>query len=253
MIDLLCHILPGVDDGARTLEESITMARYAVKEGITHVLATPHHMSGAWRNEKQTIAHLVEELQTELDARNIPLTVFPGQEVRIYDELLEDIEKNKIQFIDEQNRYLLIAFPPTEIPRGAGQLIFDLQVKGIIPVIVHPELNKAIQQQPRRLKRLVDKGALVQLTAGSYTGSYGKQVKKLSSQLIAANLVHFIASDAHDNAFQMKKAYRMLEKEYSEDRVEEFERTTKLILNGEYVVPPEPQSIVQSKSFFGLF
>lgn len=255
MIDLHCHILPGVDDGAQTMEESLEMAREAVREGITHILATPHHMSYSWNNEKQTVIRMVDELQAELDARNIPLTIFPGQEVRVYGELLEDIERGTIQFVDEGDRYLLIEFPSSAIPHYVDQLFFDLQTKGITPVIVHPERNQVIQERPGRLKRLVEKGALAQLTAASYTGGFGKQIRRLSNQLIEANLVHLIASDSHDvkkRGYHMKKAYDLLEREHGRDRLEEFEQTTKQMINGEHIVPSEPLS-VKKKTIFGLF
>ncbi|ALV21546.1 tyrosine-protein phosphatase [Carnobacterium antarcticum] len=255
MIDLHCHILPGIDDGAKTMDDSLAMAHAAVAEGITHILATPHYKNGRWDNEKIDILRDVENLQNELNNRDIPLTVFPGQEVRIIGELIEDIQRNKIQFIDETNQYLLIEFPTATIPAFTDSLFFSLQTKGITPIIVHPERNHAILNDSNKLLTLIEKGALAQLTAGSYVGTFGKKTQKLSKQLIEAGLVHFIASDAHNvqsRTFHLKEAYEKLEKEFDKKKVQQFKQTTKDLINGEIIVTNPPKEVKTSK-FLGLF
>lgn len=255
MIELHCHILPGIDDGAKDIEDSIDMARAAVAEGITHILATPHYKNGHWDNEKKDILVLVDELQEELDARDIPLTIFPGQEVRINGELFEDLKEDKIQFIDEGNQYVLIEFPTSSIPAYTESLFFELQKEGITPIIVHPERNRAVLKDPNVLLPFIEKGALAQLTAASYTGGFGKSIQKVSKQLVEANLVHFIASDAHNissRSFHMKEAFRKLEKEFGREKVNEYQQVTKDLVNGEVIVSPTPRTVKQPK-FLGLF
>ncbi|WP_027108672.1 tyrosine-protein phosphatase [Lacticigenium naphthae] len=255
MIDLHCHILPRVDDGAKDLEESLEMARLAVSEGITHILATPHHQNKMWMNDKQKVQTLVSELQVALNEQNIPLTVFPGQEVRLYGELLKDIKEGTIQFIDEGNQYLLLEFPTSQVPAYTERLFFQLESKGVTPIIVHPERNRVFLKEPERLKELVDKGALAQLTAASYTGGFGKEIQKFSKQLIEANLVHFIASDAHNTqnrSFHMQEAMQLLKKEYGQQTVDQYNQLTKDIVNGEWAYPQPAQSI-RKKKRFGLF
>lgn len=248
MLDLHCHILPGLDDGAATLDESIEMAQLAVSEGITHILATPHHKNRDWMNGKRKVIQSVRSLQEELDNLGIDLTIFPGQEIRLYGELLEDIEKGDILFTDERHNYLLIEFPTSTIPSYASRLFYDLQSHGKIPVIVHPERNHQILEDPNNLKSFIDKGALAQLTAASYTGGFGKKIEKVSRQLIEANLVHIIASDAHNTtnrAFHMRDAYDKLAKEFGRSKRSEFHQTTRDLLNGEVVVAPETHRIKQ--------
>lgn len=255
MIDLHCHILPGIDDGAKTMDDSLAMARVAVAEGITHILVTPHYKNGRWTNEKEVILQGVAAVQKELDERNISLTLFPGQEVRIVGELMEDIIENKIQFIDEANQYLMIEFPTATVPAFTDSLFFELQKSGVTPIIVHPERNHEILNDPTKLLDLVEKGALAQLTAGSYVGSFGKKIQKFSKQLIEANLVHFIASDAHNittRTFYMKEAYQKLEKEFGKEKVSVFKQVTKDLVNGEVISTPSPRPIKGSK-FLGLF
>lgn len=255
MIDLHCHILPGIDDGASTMKESMEMARLAVAEGITHILATPHHMNRNWMNEKNKVVELVNEVQSEIDREGIPLTIYPGQEVRIYGNMLEDIEKDKLLFTDELQQYLLVEFPTASIPNFTERLFYDLQTNGKTPVIVHPERNRVIQEDPHKLKEFVQHGALAQLTAASYTGGFGKQIQKLSKQMIDADLVHFIASDAHNTtnrAFHMKEAHNLVMKEFGRHKWHQFDQTTKDLINGDVVIPPTPTNIAKKK-FFGLF
>lgn len=246
MLDLHCHILPGVDDGAKSMEDSLAMARLAAEEGITHILATPHHMNRDWINKKSEVIDLVHQVQAEIDRENIHLTLFAGQEVRIYGELLEDIEKDTILFTDDMQQYILIEFPTETIPSYTERLFYDLQLHGKTPIIVHPERNKVIQDDPNKLKKFIDHGALAQLTAASYTGGFGKKIKKLSNQLIEANLIHILASDAHNvtnRSFHMKEAYTLLAKEYGRGKRNEFHQTTKDLLNGETVIAGETRSI----------
>lgn len=255
MIDLHSHILYGIDDGAKTMEDSVDMARKAISEGITHLLATPHYKNGHWDNEKKDILPLVAELQEELDARNIPLTVFPGQEVRINGELLDDIKDDRLQFIDEENQYILIEFPTPSIPVYTEKMFYELQLLGVTPVIVHPERNRAVLEDPDVLLPFIEKGALAQVTAASYAGKLGKQTQKVSEQLIEANLVHIIASDAHNTSsrsFHMKAAFEKLQKDFGIAKVEEFHQTAKNLVNGEIIVTPTPTKVKRRK-MFGLF
>lgn len=258
MIDIHCHILPNVDDGARSLDISLAMADLAVAEGITHILATPHHKNGKFENIKKDIVEKVDTLQTELEQRNINLTIFPGQEVRLYGELIEDIKNDEILFTDEENRYLLIEFPTLTIPQFAESLFFQIQQIGITPVIVHPERNQEIIESPKRLLEFVERGSLAQVTASSYVGVFGKEIAELSSQLIEANLVHVLASDAHNTrgrSFHMLEAFEKLEKEFGKEKVLEFQRNAKDLINGDYLQPGTPTEVRKRKrrKRFGLF
>lgn len=256
MIDIHSHILPGIDDGARSLEDALAMARIAIAEGITHIAATPHYKNGKFDSKKQTILEAVATLQHEYDARGIDLTVFPGQEVRIHGEIMEGIEKEEVLFADESNRYLLIEFPTMSIPHYAESLFFQLQQQGIIPIIVHPERNREIIENPNRLLDFVEKGALAQLTASSYVGVFGKEVQKLSSQLIAANLVHVLASDAHNTrgrSFHMKEAFEKLAREFGDEKASYFQDNAKHIINGDTLLLDSPTEVRKRKKIFGLF
>ncbi|MED3664716.1 tyrosine protein phosphatase [Geobacillus stearothermophilus] len=254
MIDIHSHILPGVDDGAAAMENAIAMAQAAAKEGITTIIATPHHQNGTHDNPRPAVLSLAAELNDELKRRGIALNVLPGQEVRIHGDLLDGLARGEVMTLADTS-YMLIEFPPDHVPKYAEQLLFDMQVNGLIPIIAHPERNAEIIEQPERLYQLVKRGALAQLTASSITGHFGKKIKTFSFQLIEANLAHFIASDAHNTKtrpFRLREAYEVIRKEYGTDMVYYFQENAELLVRGQAVFRDEPQR-VKKKKFLGLF
>ncbi|SLL33518.1 Tyrosine-protein phosphatase YwqE [Mycobacteroides abscessus subsp. abscessus] len=254
MIDIHCHILPGIDDGAATIEDSLAMARAAVKEGITTIIATPHHKNNKFINPKSSILTKVNDLNTVLKQENIPLTILPGQEVRIYGEVLEDYYKEEILTLNH-TKYLFIEFPSSSVPRYAERLLYELQTEGIIPIIVHPERNKELQEKPELLYQFVKNGALTQVTASSVAGYFGKNVKKFSEQLIEHNLTHFVASDAHNvhnRNFKMIEALDVIEENFSVDYIYLFKENAELLLEDRNVIKEIPEHI-QRKKFLGIF
>lgn len=250
LIDLHCHILPGVDDGAQTLEDSLKMADSAMKNGITHILCTPHH-NRQFDNPREKVLHAVEALQAEFDKRQIDITLFECQEVRIHGELEREIQQGRILTADVGGRYLMIEFPSAEIPDYAERLLFLLAKKGYTPIIVHPERNKGFQAEPNRLINFLNAGCLAQLTAPSITGSYGKQTQKIAKQMVEAGLVQMMASDAHrveNRDFEMKQGFQIITKEFGEAKTAAFQQTARDIINGDLVIPRDYQEVREQKS-----
>ena len=255
MIDLHCHILPGLDDGAQSIQDSIDMARQAVQEGITAIVASPHHRNRQYFNPKPVIEQKVVQLNDILKQENIPLEIIVGQENRIVGELAEDlIETNDIATINYKN-YLLIEFPTNHVPNYSEQLFYQLQMQGITPVIVHPERNTAIVEDPNKLFSLIEKGAISQVTAASIAGAFGKKIQKFSLQLLEANLTHVIASDAHNvsnRSFKMREAFSVIEKEFGNDMVYMLQENAALIAEGNMIYREHPEKI-KRKKFLGIF
>ncbi|MFI8706982.1 tyrosine-protein phosphatase [Bacillus sp. NPDC077411] len=255
MIDLHCHILPSIDDGAGTLTDSLAMAQKAAAEGIHTIVATPHHQNGKYINERAEIFNQVKQLNEALQEHDIPLTVLPGQEVRLYGDLLADYEAGKILTLNETNKYILIEFPSNHVPRYAEQMLYELRVKGMIPIIVHPERNAELIEQPDKLYNLVNKGALTQVTAGSLLGNFGKKIKKFSLQLVEHNLTHMIASDAHNTttrAFHLQAGYDVIENEFGTNTLIDFKENPYLLISGKSIYKEDPQQI-RRKKLFGIF
>jgi protein-tyrosine phosphatase len=255
LIDIHCHLLPGVDDGAKDFQESIEMAKAATAEGITHIVATPHHNNGKYSNSKEQIIAKVREMQDALQKENIPLTILPGQELRINGDILQDYENGKLLTLNDAGKYVLIELPSNHVPRYTEQILFDFQMKELTPIIVHPERNQEIIENPEILYQLVKKGACTQITASSVTGHFGKKIKKFALDLIEANLTHFIASDAHNvttRPFRMQEAYEMIEKEFGFSTVFYFRENAELVIEGRTIYREIPQRI-KKKKFLGLF
>jgi len=254
MIDIHCHILPGVDDGPKTIEDSLDMARAAVREGIETIIATPHHKNNQFNNSKSTIIQNVNNLKSALKKENIPLNILPGQEVRIYGEVLEDYYKEEILTLNH-TKYLFIEFPSSSVPRYAERLLYDIQTEGIIPIIVHPERNKELQDKPDLLYQFVKNGALTQLTASSIAGYFGKNIKKFSEQLIEHNLIHFVASDAHNihnRSFKVLEALDTIEDNFGIEYIYLLKENAELLLNDRNVLKEIPEKI-KKKKFLGIF
>lgn len=237
-VDLHCHILPGVDDGAKTVEDSIYMARTAVTEGISHILCTPHYNNGHYMNKKIDIIKEVAMLQSILNKNKIPLTLFEGQEVRISADLFDRMNNDDILFADLKDRYLMVEFPFSDVPDYSESILSELCYKGYTPVIVHPERNRIFLERPRKLQPFVNMGCLTQITNGSYLGQFGKKIQKASQKMIKYNYAHMLSSDAHNissRGFYTRAAYDKLEKEFGSEKRQQFEQITKDIVNGDAV------------------
>ncbi|MGG3915948.1 tyrosine-protein phosphatase [Rossellomorea vietnamensis] len=255
MIDIHSHILPGIDDGAKTIQDSVDMANQAVSEGIHTIMATPHHMNGSYQNQKSDILPLVDLLNERFKFEGINLKVLPGQECRIYGEILEDYKKGFVFPLNQVSQYIFIEFPSGSVPRYAERLLYDIQVEGLTPVIVHPERNAELIERPDKLYKLVKNGAVTQLTASSLVGYFGKNIQKFSQQLIEANLTHFIASDAHNihnRTFKMEEAMDNIKKKYGIDMVYYFTENAEMLVDGKTIYKEIPE-LIKKKKFLGLF
>ncbi|MEH7239556.1 tyrosine-protein phosphatase [Bacillus sp. JJ1562] len=255
MIDIHCHILPCLDDGAKDLDETISMAKKAAEEGITKIIATPHYKKREFENSKEKILQAVENINKEISQHKIPLTILPGQEPRIYGEILQDYNKGEILSLNNGGKYLFVEFPSGHVPRYSEQLLFDIQLNGLTPVIVHPERNSEIMENPDLLYNFVKNGACTQITSSSVTGHFGKKIKKFTMQLVESNLTHFVASDSHNlssRPFRMREAYGELVKEYDVGVEYFFKENSELLVEGKTIVKDTPEKI-KKKKLFGIF
>lgn len=253
MVDLHCHLLPGVDDGSKSMEISLRLAREATENGVTHALLTPHHMNGRYINHKQAVIRQTKEFQKQINAHNISLIVFPGQEVRINGQLLEALDKDDILFADTAGKYMMLEFPDDDVPYYTNQMIFSLQQRGIIPVIVHPERNTKIMAKPDLIYQLLEKGCLSQITASSYVGTFGKKVEDFSRRLIEAGQGYVFASDAHDlpgRKYEMRQAFEKMQHEFGQEIVNQYQQNARSIINGENILINEIKKLKRNKKFW---
>lgn len=196
MIDLHSHILPGIDDGPRSLEESIEIARAAADDGTSVIAATPH-VRDDYPTAAQTIELSVRELNFALEERAVPLSVVRGAEIAL--SRLSVIDESALRrfALGGDTRYVLLEFPYYGWPLTLEGEVWRLKNLGITPVLAHPERNGEVQSDPGRMRALVEAGALLQLTAASVDGRLGRDTSRCARELVAAGNAHLIASDAH--------------------------------------------------------
>ncbi|MGG1676774.1 tyrosine-protein phosphatase [Neobacillus sp. NRS-1170] len=254
MIDIHCHILPQIDDGPRNINDCLVMANAAVENGITALFATPHHLNGQYENSKKKILYRILELNKLLQKENIPLIVYPGQELRLHREIFMSIEMDEVLTLGNKGQYLLLELPSGEVPSYAREVVYELLLKGITPIIVHPERNRALIGDSHLLFELIQEGALTQLTSGSILGHYGKRIKSFSEKIIEHNLAHFIATDAHNTdtrGFSLWEAYECVTKKFGINRTFYFRENAELLINGQHINRQEPVPI--RKRILGIF
>ena len=252
MIDIHCHILPGMDDGSKSWPQTLLMAKNAVKQGITHIIATPHHNNGAYVNLKEDIIGAVDYVNGQLRREGIPLTLLPGQEIRIYGDMVEDLKDGDLLPLNVTSNYIFVELPNDHVPHHFPQLQFDLQISGYVPIIVHPERNEEIMANPEILYRFVSNGALTQVTAASVVGKLGKKTQRFTSQLIDHQLTHFIASDAHDpkkRTFFLAEAYKAIDKQFGKEKVQALKQNSEAIIDDISIVMDPPRHIRERKLF----
>src|SRR3990172_135669 len=197
MIDIHCHLLPNVDDGPTSWEESLEMARIASHDGIRIAVTTPHWIQRTkWEPSPNEIKKKVEEFNKKLKEKEITITIVPGMEVGISENLPKLVSSGEVLTLGDSD-YLLIEIPFVSLPFGIEEIIFNLKVMGIYPILAHPERNQELQKNPKRILELVNAGAFIQVTAGSFCGHFGEQAKRCVIQFAKLGVLHAVASDAH--------------------------------------------------------
>ena len=223
MIDLHCHLLPGIDDGPDTPEQSLEMCRIAAADGITHAITTPHIHPGRWENTKPIIESKLEELKSALKKQDIPLQTGYAAEVRLTDQVIHQVEREEIPYLGEVDGYhiMLLEFPHGHIIPGSEKLVNWLLQRKIRPLIAHPERNKQVMRDHTLLEPFLAAGCWLQLTAGSITGNFGPAAMETAHELLRRDAVTVVATDAHNTGPRkpaLKAAYDWITAEYGEQR-----------------------------------
>ncbi len=196
LVDIHCHLLPGIDDGSSDLAESLEMARIAVANGIGTIITTPHQLGNFGHNQGNDIRRRVADLQRALDDARVPLRVLPGADVRIEADMVDRLVTGDVLTLADHRRHVLLELPH-ELYIPLEGLLAGLSRRGIVGILSHPERNRGILGQPSLLGPLVDAGCLMQVTAGSLCGTFGHESQLLAESMLAGGLVHFVATDAH--------------------------------------------------------
>jgi protein-tyrosine phosphatase len=254
MIDLHCHPLPGVDDGAKTFEDAVEMCRMAAVDGTTHLVATPH-CSYEYPFRPELNQQKLSELQAAVGTQPALLL---GCDFHLSYDNIQQIIKERASFTINRTRYVLAEFDDHFIPENMNHVFYDLQIARLVPILTHPERNPVLQRKPELLYQWATRGCLVQVTAKSYTGGFGHRARELSEMWLDRNLIHFFASDAHDVRYRpplLSGCYDKLSAARGRDEADRImKRNPEAIINDRPLPPgPEPlASEVRKRSFFSF-
>lgn len=256
MIDLHSHILPNIDDGSKSLEESIAIIKQAVSNGVTDIIVTPHFILGSsYNKEKSANKKLLADLKKRVEAENLSINLHLGNEIFVDIEMVSLLKKKKIASLND-SRYVLFELPMNNEYKNIKKTLFDLQSAGYIPVIAHPERYRIVKENPQIVEEWQEAGAVFQSNIGSLFGRYGKEAKKTFITLLKHEAISFIASDIHhsrDTFYEdIPKLKKMLRKMVKEDYVEELlELNGKKVLNNERI---EVREVIPfKKNIFGQY
>jgi protein-tyrosine phosphatase len=197
MIDLHCHILPGIDDGAADLNISLDMARASVAEGVSVVACTPHILPGLYHNAGPQISAAVQHLQDVLVQEGIPLGLVAGADVHMVPDIIAGLRSGRIPSI-AASRYVLVEPPHHTAPPQLESFFFNMLVEGFVPILTHPERLSWISRHYEAFRRLVRAGVWMQITSGSLTGSFGRKAQYWAQRMLEEGCVHILATDAHE-------------------------------------------------------
>lgn len=253
MIDIHCHIVPSIDDGAKDLEDALKMARIAYSEGIRKIVNTSHYHPSFEYKKGEKLLESVNAFNTLLKLNNIDIEVFIGNELYYSEDIIEIIETKEFYTLNN-SKYVLIEFPPVRFPKNLIDIIYEIKIRGYIPILAHVERYNEIQENVNLIYECINEGALIQVNSASIIGKNGKEAKKVSEILLDNNMIHFIATDAHGSQMRrpvIKQAYDYIYDKYGTKIAEILfvENPSKVIINEDINIE-SPIKYNKPKGFF---
>lgn len=203
-IDIHCHIMPGVDDGAKNLETSLEMLRIASGNNINHIILTPHHKPMHHNVSYDHNLVYTRGLQEAAHKAGIEVKLYPGNEVYYSDETFSDLEEDRVRTLADSD-YCLVEFHPTNPYKAIHNAVYQVQAAGFIPIIAHVERYSDVVSHPAYVEDLIEMGSCIQINASSVMGKYGFGIRYFTKKLLKKHLVHFVATDAHDTGSRAPK------------------------------------------------
>ncbi|KAA8671567.1 tyrosine-protein phosphatase [Clostridium sp. HV4-5-A1G] len=253
MIDIHSHILPGIDDGSKSMEQTLKMLKLTEKDGIKAIVASSHFYRGCYENSCDDIKKLLEKVKSRAKEENIDVNIIPGQEVMLDHYSLEYYKSGKIGCIGDTD-YMLVEFPMMNMPENALDIIYELEIRGVHPIVAHPERYRYIIDNPSKINEFLDEKCLVQVNTGSIRGIFGKKVKNTARVLIKNEICSFIASDAHSTGGRHPGISSALEmaSQVNHDIYMYMEKNCERLLKNQ-LIDPVSGRIREKKRIFSLF
>ncbi|MCR5256216.1 MAG: protein-tyrosine-phosphatase [Acetatifactor sp.] len=222
IVDVHCHILPGIDDGSKDMEETAQMLRIAYEEGIRYIIATPHYKKGRRNASPEKVRELIDVLQEEADTNHIPITIFQGNEIFYFDEFDEAIAGDRAAVMCG-GEYVLVEFSPKDQYRYIRNAVDSVMGAGYRPIVAHVERYECMTEHIEYVEDLKAVGAEIQVNAASITGETGHKIKKFTHRLLKSGLVDYIGTDAHGadkRSPRIAKCEKLLYKKFDADYVD---------------------------------
>jgi len=234
MVDIHSHIIPGIDDGAKNMEMTLEMLKNAEREGTTEIIATPHYLLEYGEATIKEVKNHVKKINELLEDEKIDVKIYSGQEVYFTEKIIEDYMNGEIGTLND-SRYMLIEFPMEKFNENIFDIIYELQVRDIIPIIAHPERYKPFMKTPALINDFINQGYLFQVNAGSIQGKFGENVRKTADIFLKNHIYNFMGSDAHNITNRntgLKDALDLLNKDMNRNI---FEDSSKKVLKNEKI------------------
>ena len=253
MLDIHSHILYGIDDGSKTLENTIEMLGIAILDGTKKIVATPHYNTGYFETPYNKVCEYVDKLNETLLQKDINIEVIAGQEVFLNKFTIKNLENNVIGTIGKSS-YMLVEFPLGSIDEDAIALLYELKLRGIRPIVAHPERYRYVIDNYEIINKFIDEECLFQINSGSLTGLYGEKVQKTAEFLVKNGIYNFVGSDAHSikrRRPEVSRALQIIEK-LNKDVYINIEKNSVLMLSDKEV-KNNCGKIKNKKSFFTKF
>ena len=253
MIDIHCHILPEVDDGSRSLNESIEMAMIAKEQGITKIVNTSHYHPDFRYKKGEELLKELEDFNNVLKENMIDIEVLIGNEIYYTKDLIKEIDELDFYTLNN-SRYILIELPPTNFPKDLCNIVYELKEKNYIPVFAHVERYREVQENPELIYEVINAGAIIQVNSHSILGKSGKELQKVCNTLLNRNMVHVVGTDAHSSKRRTPiflDAYKYVSVKYSKEMADDlFIKNNNAIINNEALNLPKPYKEEQKKKGF---
>jgi len=253
MVDIHSHIVFGVDDGAKTMEDSVAMLEIAAAAGTTDIVATPHS-DLRFQFQPELVAGRIAEMQARIGDR---IRIHRGCDFHLHFDNIRSCLVDQTPYTINGERYLMVEFAEISIPKTIPDVFRDMIQRDIIPVITHPERNALLMGRVEQLVEWVRLGCLIQVTAQSFTGRFGKAAEAGCKLLMSRNMVHFVASDAHDTQWRppdLRPAWQHVSTEYGADVAERlFTTQPRMTLTGEYLECEDPSDAEEQKPWYRIW
>lgn len=255
MIDLHCHVLPGMDDGAPDLDTSLEMLMIAQTDGIDSIVATPHFIAGEYNNNTDAVLQKLDELKTAAEVEGIFVKLYPGNELYIDPGIPALLKEGSVCTLNNSS-YVLVEFPMADIPAYAADTLYHIRLEGYTPIIAHPERNQKLGGDPDLLIEMIDAGALCQVNSSSITGIFGNRIKRTAFDMLRHGMVHLVGSDAHTaggRAPRLAKARELVAADCGEElAVKLFEANAQAVMEDRAIDTGEPSRVRRLRRRFFL-